>query len=64
MPGIVPSADVFVYDPTANSWSTLRALPEKRKGAVAFQIGRRIIVTTGSPTSTDPSASTFIGCCL
>jgi N-acetylneuraminic acid mutarotase len=62
--GVMPSSDVFAYQPSSNIWSALTPLPERRKGAVAFQIGRRIIVTTGSPTSTDPSASTFIGCCL
>jgi hypothetical protein len=55
---------VDVYDPRTDAWSTLPKLPEKRKGAVARQIGRRIVVTTGSPTSTDPIATTFVGCCL
>jgi N-acetylneuraminic acid mutarotase len=64
LPGIVPSADVLIYDPVSDAWSALVALPEPRKGAVAFAIGRRIIVTTGSPTSTDPVSSTFVGCCL
>jgi len=62
--GIMPSDDVFVYTPADDEWATLPALPAKRKGAVAQQIGRRIIVTTGSPTSTDPIDTTFIGCCL
>jgi N-acetylneuraminic acid mutarotase len=62
--GIVPSDDVLVYDPGQDVWSNLPPLPEPRKGAVATQIGRRIVVTTGSPTSIDPSATTFIGCCL
>jgi N-acetylneuraminic acid mutarotase len=62
--GIMPSDDVLVYDPAEDSWSPLAPLPEKRKGAVAVQIGRRLIVTTGSPTSIDPVATTFIGCCL
>jgi N-acetylneuraminic acid mutarotase len=64
LPGIVPSAAAFIYDPSADTWSTLPCLPEPRKGAVAFEVGDRIIVTTGSPTSTDPSPSTFVGCCL
>jgi len=62
--GVMPSDDVFVYSPAADEWSTLPPLPEKRKGAVARQIGKRIVVTTGSPTSIDPIATTFIGCCL
>jgi hypothetical protein len=64
LPGIFPSAEVFLYDPGTDIWSALPCLPEPRKGAVAFQIGPRVIVATGSPTSTDPSPSTFIGCCL
>jgi N-acetylneuraminic acid mutarotase len=64
LPGIVPSDDVLVYDSVDDAWSSLPSLPEKRKGAVAAQIGQRIVVTTGSPTSTDPSATTWIGCCL
>jgi hypothetical protein len=62
--GIMPSDDVFIYDPAQDAWSTLPKLPEKRKGAVAVQIGRRVVVTTGSPTSSDPAATTFVGCCL
>jgi non-specific serine/threonine protein kinase len=62
--GIVPTDDVLIYDPTRDAWSTLPPLPEPRKGAVAAQVGRYIVVTTGSPTSIDPSATTFIGCCL
>jgi N-acetylneuraminic acid mutarotase len=64
LPGIVPSEDVLVYDPAGDTWSSLPPLPEPRKGAVAAPIGRQIVVTTGSPTSIDPSATTFIGCCL
>ena len=64
LPGVVPSDDVLVYHPARDAWSSLPPLPEPRKGAVAAQIGGRIVVTTGSPTSIDPSATTFIGCCL
>src|SRR5262249_25112639 len=62
--GIVPSADVLVYDPAADAWCALPPLPEPRKGAVAARIATRVVVTTGSPTSVDPSATTFVGCCL
>ena len=62
--GIVPSADVLVYDPAVDAWCALPSLPEPRKGAVAARIASRIVVTTGSPTSVDPSATTFVGCCL
>ena len=62
--GVVPNSDVLVYDPTQDAWTALPSLPERRKGAVAARIGHSIIVTTGSPTSVDPSATTFIGCCL
>jgi len=59
-----PSSDVLVYDPRLDSWSALPSLPEPRKGVVAARIGAKIVVTTGSPTSTDPSATTWVGCCL
>jgi N-acetylneuraminic acid mutarotase len=62
--GVHPSADVLVYDPALDAWSQLPSLPEPRKGAVAARIGARIVVTTGSPTSTDPAATTWVGCCL
>lgn len=64
LPDVIPSANVLVYDPVADSWAALAPLPQPRKGAVARQIGARIIVTTGSPTSVDPSNTTFVGCCL
>jgi N-acetylneuraminic acid mutarotase len=62
--GIVPSADVLVYDPAVNGWCALPSLPEPRKGAVAGRIGSRVVVVGGSPNSVDPSATTFVGCCL
>jgi hypothetical protein len=62
--GKKPSDDVLVYDPERDLWSALPPLPVPLKGVVAARIGTKIIVTTGSPTSTDPSATTYIGCCL
>jgi hypothetical protein len=62
--GIVPRADVLVYDPAVDAWCALPSLPEPRKGAVAARIGARVVVAGGSPSSVDPSATTFIGCCL
>jgi N-acetylneuraminic acid mutarotase len=62
--GIVPSADVLLYDPAMDAWCALPSLPEPRKGAVAARVGSRVVVTTGSPTSVDPSATTFVGCCF
>jgi N-acetylneuraminic acid mutarotase len=59
-----PSADVFVYDPAADVWSSLPPIPSVLKGTVAARIGDKIIVSTGSPTSRDPSTTTYIGCCL
>jgi hypothetical protein len=64
LPDIIPSDEVFLYDPAGDTWSTLPPLPEKRKGAVARQVGTRVVVTTGSPTSVDPTPTTFLGCCL
>jgi hypothetical protein len=62
--GIKPTADVEIYDPALDEWSALPPLPEPRKGTVAVRMGPQIVVTTGSPTSTDPSATTWVGCCL
>ena len=64
LPDIVPSDDVFLYDPVADAWSSLPPLPEKRKGAVAAAGGvahRRHdrLAHLGRPTPT-----TFVGCCL
>lgn len=62
--GKLPSADVLVYDPRQDLWSTLPSLPIPLKGVVAARIGSMLIVTTGSPTSTDPTDKTYVGCCL
>ncbi|HEY0468369.1 MAG TPA: hypothetical protein VGC79_29430 [Polyangiaceae bacterium] len=62
--GKSPSADALVYDPLKDLWSNLPPLPVPLKGVVAARVGSKIIVTTGSPTSTDPSDKTYIGCCL
>src|SRR6478736_1082372 len=59
-----PSSDVLVYDPQKDSWSSLPSLPIPLKGVVAVRIGDKLIVTTGSPTSTDPTDKTYVGCCL
>jgi len=62
--GARPSADVWLYDPQTDQWDALPPLPGPRKGAVADAIGNKIVVTTGSPTGTDPAGTTWIGCCL
>ncbi len=62
--GKKPSDEVLVYDPRADVWSALAPLPRPLKGAIAARIGDQIIVSSGSPTSTDPSAMTYVGCCL
>ena len=59
-----PSAQVFVFDPSTNAWSSLPDLPGPRKGAVAAAWNDSIIVSTGSPTGTDPDGTTWIGCCM
>ncbi len=65
LPGIMPTDDVLAYDPVGDEWSTpLPKLPAKRKGAVAVLFEDKIVVSTGSPTSTDPIATTYVGCCL
>jgi hypothetical protein len=62
--GKQPSGDVLVYDPPRDLWSSLPSLPVPLKGVVAARVGAKIIVSTGSPTSTDPSTTTYVGCCL
>jgi N-acetylneuraminic acid mutarotase len=64
IPGQHPSADVLIYDPARDAWSSLPALPVPLKGVVAARIGAKVVVSTGSPTSRDPSATTYVGCCL
>lgn len=59
-----PSSDVLVYDPRQDRWSALTPLPIPLKGVIAVSIGSKLIVTTGSPTSTDPTDKTYVGCCL
>ena len=59
-----PTADVLVYDPATNAWSKLPPLPGPRKGPAAAGVGNQIIVTTGSPTGTDPVTTTWVGCCV
>jgi N-acetylneuraminic acid mutarotase len=55
---------VRVYDPDANQWSSLRDLPQSRKGPVAGIVGQSIIVTSGLNLSSKATATTWIGCCL
>ncbi len=62
--GVHPTAKVWSYDSGTNAWTALPDLPAPRKGAVAVAVGNRIVVTTGSPTSVDPAAETWVGCCL
>lgn len=62
--GTTPTAEVLYLPAGSARWASLPPLPEPRKGAVAARIGERIIVSTGSPTSTDPSPTTWVGCCV
>jgi N-acetylneuraminic acid mutarotase len=62
--GVRPVPDVLRYDPATDKWAALTPLPAPRKGAVAAAVGNKIVVTTGSPTSTDPIATTWVGCCI
>lgn len=61
--GLLPSDDVLLYDAAQDAWSELPALPRPLKGVVAARIADKIVVTTGSPTSIDPSPVTYVGCC-
>lgn len=49
---------------SSSEWTSLPDLPGPRKGAVAAAWNDSIIVTTGSPTGTDPDGTTWIGCCM
>ncbi len=57
--GVKPSEHVWRYDPQADEWAALTALPGPRKGAVAGFVNGALLVTTGSPTGTDPIDTTF-----
>jgi N-acetylneuraminic acid mutarotase len=49
------SADVYVYDPSSNTWSQMQSLPGGRKSPVAGYSNGQIFVATGnsgSPTTT------------
>lgn len=61
---VTPTDEVLVYDPARDGWERLPPLPAPRKGVVAGRIGASMVVTTGSPTSTEPVATTWVGCCL
>ena len=47
-----PVADVFAFDPAANSWTTLTSLPAPRFSGVAAVIGDKIYFTGGSSQTT------------
>ena len=57
-----PIADVWEYDPTADSWKSLAPLPTKRGAAVAVEVGGKIYVIGGATTvagSKDPYFTFF-----
>jgi N-acetylneuraminic acid mutarotase len=45
-----PIADVWEYDPAADSWKSLAPLPTKRGAAVAVEVGGKIYVIGGATT--------------
>ena len=45
-------ADVFAFDPAANTWTTLSSLPSPRFSGVAAAIDDKIYFTGGSSTTT------------
>ena len=63
--GEQPRCDVLVND-SRDLWSALPLLQVLLKGIVAIvvRVGSHVIVTTGSPTSTDVTDTTYVGCCL
>ncbi len=48
-----PIADVWEYDPAADSWKSLAPLPTKRGAAVAVEVGGKIYVIGGATTVAD-----------
>ena len=57
-----PIADVWEYDPAADSWKSLAPLPTKRGAAVAVEVGGKIYVIGGATTvagSKDPYFTFF-----
>jgi hypothetical protein len=57
-----PIADVWEYDPAADSWKSLAPLPTKRGAAVAVDVGGKIYVIGGATTvagSKDPYFTFF-----
>jgi N-acetylneuraminic acid mutarotase len=57
-----PIADMWEYDPAADSWKSLAPLPTKRGAAVAVEVGGKIYVIGGATTvagSKDPYFTFF-----
>ena len=57
-----PIADVWEYDPAADSWKSVAPLPTKRGSAVAVEVGGKIYVIGGATTvagSKDPFFTFF-----
>jgi len=57
-----PIADVWEYDPAADSWKSLGPMPTKRGAAVAVEVGGKIYVVGGASTvagSKDPYFTFF-----
>src|ERR1700732_4222058 len=57
-----PIADVWEYDPAADSWKSLGPMPTKRGAAVAVEVGGKIYVVGGATTvagSKDPYFTFF-----
>ena len=54
-------ADVYEYDPAANTWSALPALPAPRQSPVAGVINNRLIVSTGSLSAAAAFTTTWSG---
>src|SRR6202162_3011919 len=48
-----PIADVWEYDPAADSWKSLAPVPTKRGAAVAVEVGGKIYVIGGATTVAD-----------
>ncbi|PYT63277.1 MAG: hypothetical protein DMG42_36565, partial [Acidobacteria bacterium] len=54
-----PIADVWEYDPAADSWKSLGPMPTKRGAAVAVEVGGKIYVIGGATTVAGSKAPYF-----
>ena len=55
---IRPANDLLQYDPKANTWQVVGAMPEKLLAPAAAILSRRIVVTGGGLNNPQPLTAT------